>query len=182
MLKSNQFLFKIIILNKLMSHAVFLILGENNEDKISFINTLPDINKLYDLYLTGSKLPFEEYQFNIYKNNDACFNTNVVLCPDIEYTDNIIKNRLFENIAGVIVCLNNNQSKETINKYNQLAIKFNSHQLSNLYIWYGCDAINDFILSAGLTNNFLHNDINYINKIREIIDSGVDEMSNCNIL
>ena len=79
----------------------FLIIGDNMNDKIKLVETLPNYNKLYSNYINNCSEPFVEYAFNLIENDE--YNTvHLIVCPDIDFTDEILQNELFLNISSII--------------------------------------------------------------------------------
>ena len=152
-------------------------------DKIKLIESLPNYNKLYNTYVNNINEPFIEYGFNLI-DNDEYKTVHFIICPDIDFTDEIIENDLFKNVSSIIICCNYEQS---LNKLNHLYNTCNNINAScnNLYVWFNCNEINKNLINTYKSENYIYNEKNYINRLLYIMQSYYDNNDNnysCNIL
>jgi hypothetical protein len=142
----------------------FLVFGENIEDKLQFISSMKNCLKLYDMYINDINVPFIEYGF-ITTINDIPCQAIFILCPDIVYTDELMKNDYFKNVFGYIICCSYEQSISKLQQYNQLISKYSIFTYNDMYIWFISKNKDDVLLSIRNSDSFIFDEYIYINKI-----------------
>jgi hypothetical protein len=148
--------------------ARFLVFGETIEDKLHFISSMKNCSKLYDMYLNEINVPFIEYGYTI-TLNDIPHQAIFILCPDITYTDELMKNDYFKNIVSYIVCCNYDQSVYKLQQYNQIISKHSIFTYNDMYIWFISKKKDDVLLTIRNSDSFIFNENLHVNKIISII-------------
>jgi hypothetical protein len=146
----------------------FLVFGENIEDKLQFISSMKNCSKLYDMYINDINAPFIEYGYMTTLNDIPC-QAIFILCPDILYTDELMKNDYFKNIVSYIICCNYEQSVYKLQQYNQLISKHSIYTYNDMYIWFIYKNKDDILLTIRNADSFIFSDNLHINKIIETI-------------
>lgn len=146
----------------------FLVFGENIEDKLQFISSMKKCSKLYEMYLNDINIPFIEYG---YTNtiDDTLYQAIFILCPDIKYTDEIMKNEYFKNIFSYIVCSNYDQPIYKLQQYNQLISKYSIYTYNDIYIWFINKKEDDILLNIRNIDSYIFNENTHVDKIIDII-------------
>ncbi len=157
----------------------YLVFGENIEDKLQFISSMKHCSKLYDMYLNEMSVPFIEYGFIATINNTPC-QAIFILCPDIIYTDELMKNDYFKNVFGYIICCSYDQTILKLQQYNQLISKYSVFTYHNMYIWFISKKEDETLLSINYLDSFVFNDNSYIDKIINDINQYYSNLFNKN--
>ena len=168
----------------------FLIFGKSNENKLQLVNSLK-CKKLYDNYFNDIDEPFVEYGYTFSNDNPYILQAIFIICPDINYTDELMKNIYFKNVVSFILCCDYSQQINTLHNFYQMITKYSVFTYNDIFLWFIEKKEDDILLTIrnSVSCVFDENDNNFNDRINDIIEvyykNTLEDMGDpaaCNIL